>query len=272
MKLVRAGSTTQVWEAMNSTDNERVALKALQRDYRTNKEQIAMLRHEFQVGRNFSHENVNSIHDFSIDRGVPYIVMDYCSGVNLKQAMRLATEQLVNDLEPIIMQSARGLQHMHEQGWVHRDVKPDNFLLDENSHIKLIDFAIAQKIKTGFGRFFSGRGKVQGTRSYMSPEQIRGEAIDARADIYSLGCMIFELLSGKLPYTGTSANDLLTKHVRAPIPALGAFCDSATPEFAKLVADMMAKKPEHRPESLAQWFEKVAAIRMFKWKQPPSGN
>ena len=111
------------------------------------------------------------------------------------------------------------MQYLHEQGWIHRDIKPDNFLVNEEGDVKLIDFALAARERKGLGKLF-GRTKVQGTRSYMAPEQIRGKGLDARTDIYSFGCMLYELVSGRLPFTGVSPEELLRKHLYAPIPVL----------------------------------------------------
>ena len=130
---------------------------------------------------------------------------------------------------------------------MHRDIKPDNFLVNDEGDVKLIDFALAQRIRTGLSKLFGGRTKVQGTRSYMAPEQIRGKALDARADIYSFGCMLYELVSGRLPFTGVSPEDLLRKHLHAPVPVLAGANKNITPDFSDLVGMMMAKDADQRP-------------------------
>jgi serine/threonine-protein kinase len=164
----------------------------------------------------------------------------------------------------IVERAAMGLGHVHEQGWVHRDVKPDNFLVNEHDDLKLIDFALAEKKKTGFAKMFGGRSKVQGTRSYMSPEQIRGQALDHRADIYSLGCTIFEALAGRPPYTGTSTNDLLNKHLRNQPPSLEAINRNVTTEFSNLIKRTLAKEKEERPQSLIEFLRDMMSIRVLK--------
>ena len=108
---------------------------------------------------------------------------------------------------------------------------------------------------------FRRRGQVQGTRSYMAPEQIRGEALDRRADVYSLGCMVYELLSGKPPFTGDSPNDLLNRHLKAPIPSVQVMNDNVMPEMADLLRRMMAKKPEDRPGSMMEVLKEFTAVR-----------
>jgi serine/threonine protein kinase len=151
---------------------------------------------------------------------------------------------------------------------VHRDIKPDNFLLKPSGETKLIDFALAVKKKGAIGRLFSGKTKVQGTRSYMSPEQIRGQSLDARADVYSFGCMIYELLGGKPPYTGSTTNELLNKHLRSPIPPLQASNKNVHDDFAALAKMMLAKKPEERPHSMEDFLHELRMIKVFK--NPPA--
>jgi serine/threonine-protein kinase len=264
LKLVRAGKATQIWEAMNPTDHQRVALKSLHGSHIDDKHEVNTLRHEYTVGHTLDHEAVNRVHEFNISRGTPYVVMDFFNAPNLKQLFRQDPERIKKYREQIIAQAAEGLRHLHEVGWVHRDVKPDNFLLNEEGQLKLIDFAIAQKIKKKGWSLLAKKNAVQGTRSYMSPEQIRGEAVDARSDIYSLGCLIFELFSGRPPYTGNNADELLTKHLRAPVPSVAAYNDEVTAKFAQLVSRMMAKKPAARPQSMGEFLTELDQIRILK--------
>jgi serine/threonine protein kinase len=154
---------------------------------------------------------------------------------------------------------------MHEAGWIHRDVKPDNFLVADDGTLKLIDFAISAKQKSGLSAMFSfGKKVVQGTRSYMSPEQIRTQNLDGRADLYSFGCVVFELLSGKPPFTGTNADELLNKHLTAAIPNVQVQNDNVTPEFAEVLKRMMAKRREDRPASMWEFLKEFRSTRVFK--------
>ena len=120
------------------------------------------------------------------------------------------------------------------------------------------------------GKLITPKSKVQGTRSYMSPEQIRGSALDDRADLYSLGCTLFELASGKPPFTGASANDLLMKHLKASPPSLESANRNVTPEFARLVRRAMAKKPSARQKSTADFLSELRVTPVFRVDpQPP---
>ena len=111
---------------------------------------------------------------------------------------------------------------------------------------------------------FSGKTKIQGTRSYMSPEQIRGQALDQRADIYSFGCLIYELLGGKPPYTGATTNELLTKHLRSAIPPIQGSNRNVSDAFAQLVKSMLAKEPGERPDSMGDFLREMRSSPIFK--------
>ena len=266
LKLIRAGAKTHVWEAMDPADNKRVALKALQPDHAGDKNEIATLRHEYTVGHTLEHKNVNSVREFHVSRNIPYVVMDYFAAPNLKQAIRQSPEQCREMFPQIMRQAAEGLGHVHEKGWIHRDIKPDNYLMDEKGEVRLIDFAIAIKVKkkpSGFGKMFASKSAIMGTRSYMSPEQIRGDHLDPSADIYSLGCVLFELLAGRPPYTGSTADELLKKHLRAPIPVLTSIDKTITASFSKLVTKMLAKKAEHRPQTIKSLLKEGDKTRVF---------
>jgi eukaryotic-like serine/threonine-protein kinase len=264
INLIRAGKTCEVWDVANDIKGERLAIKLLSGEQAKNREEVAYLKHEYQVGHGLDHPNIIKIYGFGRDRENCYLVMELFQAPNLKQLIH----QGVDALEPIagmfIRKAAEGLAYLHSKGWVHRDVKPDNFLVKPTGDVKLIDFALAVRHKKGLARLFAGRSKIQGTRSYMSPEQIRGQPLDERADIYSFACMTYELLGGKPPFTGTSTNDLLNKHLRAPVPPLQAANRNVTDEFANLLRSMLAKKAEERPQSMNDFLNELDVTSLFK--------
>jgi serine/threonine-protein kinase len=248
---------------VRDTDNQRVAIKALHRRYASDREQIATLKHEFAVGRQMRHKYVCRVFEYNEHRKTPYIVMEFMTPCSMKHAIRDKHEQIAWQIPEVIQRGAEGLSYFHLRGWVHRDIKPDNFLLGDEGEVKLIDFSIAQKQKRGISKLLFGRGKVQGTRSYMAPEQIRGEVLDPRSDMYSFGCTIYELITGRLPYTGTSSQELLNKHLKASIPSLIAVDDNVTPQFNTLVMQTLAKRRDQRPESMDKFLKELAGMRVF---------
>ncbi|MDX1945795.1 MAG: serine/threonine-protein kinase [Pirellulaceae bacterium] len=275
VRLIRAGHTTQVWEAAKTDDTTRYVLKVLNQDRRKDRVEIASMKNEFEVGKGLKHPNLIKIYEYNIEGEVPYLVMEHFEHPNLKLWLRGGPQTIAHLGLKIIDQGAEALYYLHTEGWIHRDVKPDNFLLSDEGMVKLIDFAISQKKKSGLAALFGGMGgnKTQGTRSYMSPEQIRNHNLDERADIYSYGCVLFELLTGKAPFTGSNADELLNKHLTAAIPSVQVFNDNVTPEFSNLLRKMMSKKKEERPPSMWEFLKAFRNMRVFKVvPKPPEGK
>ncbi len=263
-KYIRSGSSSQIWEAIRDK-KERFILKVLRPDFWGNKDEIGLLKHEFEVGKSLKHPTVIKIYEFNVEGKIAYLALEVFSPLNVKQAMQESHAKVLVHFAKIAEQMAMSLGHMHDKKWVHCDVKPDNFLLNDDGVIKLIDFTISRKAATGMiGRMFGKQKVIQGTRSYMSPEQIRGQPLDGRADIYSLGCVFYQLLTGKPPYTGDSPNDLLQRHLTSGIPSAVVHNDNVMPELAALIRKMMAKKPEDRPVSMAEVVKELRANKPFK--------
>jgi eukaryotic-like serine/threonine-protein kinase len=270
LNIVKTGQTSQVWAVMDDRDKRRLAIKLLLSDYRKDREHLSYLKQEAIVGKTLDHPRVIKVFEYATDHGIPYLVMEYYPAPNMKEIILQMREQLAFMMPQIVDGAAEGLAYFNQQGWIHRDVKPDNFLIVQNGDVKLIDFALAQRKKGMLAKLF-GRSKVQGTRSYMSPEQIRGEPLDERADIYSFGCTIFHLVAGRAPYTGANSNELLNKHLRAAPPVLEGLDRNVTPEFGALIRSTMAKDPNKRPDSMAKFLGEFRSIPMFKrMPEPPT--
>lgn len=266
-RLIRVGSTAEVWEAIDEGNKERFALKVLKQSLSANKSEIALLKHEFAVAKTLSSPRIIKILEYREDSARPMLVLELFSELNMKQALRRGPDSLAFMLDQIVEQSAEGLYYMHTKNWIHLDIKPDNFLVSRDGTVKLIDFTIAQKKKTGLSKLFHREKVAKGTRSYMAPEQIRRKVCDERTDVYAFGCVLFELCTGRPPYTGDSPNDLLNKHISASIPSPIPFNSNVTREFANLVKSMMAKKAENRPQSMWEFLKTFRSIEIFN-KRP----
>lgn len=267
-RLIRMGSSCQVWEAIETDTGDRYALKVLRPDFKQDKQEVSFLKNEFEIAKTLNHVNVIKMHDLVLGGTAPFLVIELFSELNLKQAMRRGPDSIAYMLPKVIEQSTEGLYHMHSKGYVHCDIKPDNFLVSREGDVKVIDFTISQKIKKGIAKMLGGRTrKIQGTRSYMAPEQIRGQFLDARSDIYSFGCVLFECVTGKPPYTGETPNDLLNKHISAPIPSPLVANENVTQEFATLIRAMMSKKPDERPETMWELLKTLRVTKIYR-KQP----
>ncbi|HEY6564640.1 MAG TPA: serine/threonine-protein kinase, partial [Pirellulaceae bacterium] len=178
LKMIQVGNATHIWEAINSTDQRRVALKIPRAEHAESRIEAAGLKHEYDVGVSLNHPHLIRFYELGYFRKVPYLVMEYFAAPNLKQFQRQTPDRLLELMPRVVWQMLDALCHFHDKQWVHRDIKPENVLMDESGLVKVIDFAIAQRVRKGLGRIFAGKTPVQGTRSYISPEQIRREPVD----------------------------------------------------------------------------------------------
>jgi serine/threonine protein kinase len=269
--LMMTGQTSQVWEVVEVSSHRHFAMKLLLPEHAAKSEYRKMLFHEANVGKQMAHPNIIRIVTVHKDPKNPYIVMEFFPGGSMKlRLMRKQTEFIREQAHNICKQAATALAFMNAQGWVHRDVKLDNLLVSSAGDLRVIDFALAKRIeKPGFfGRLFRRKGKAQGTRSYMSPEQIRGEPIDGRADVYSFGATCYEMVTNRPPFRATSAQELLTKHIMEKPASPRIYNPDVTEEFAELVLHMLGKKREDRPRDFHEVLMKLKTIKVFKNVEP----
>ncbi|MDO4570708.1 MAG: serine/threonine-protein kinase [Planctomycetia bacterium] len=262
---INTGQTTQLWQGRDDRANRYVAIKTLSDKQKNDKKAAAMLRHEYAVGKAMDHPNIIRMIEWGEDAGRPYLVMEWYPHGNMKNIVRQGLDAYGYRVPELAIAATEAVAYFNAQGWVHRDIKPDNFMVDdERNSLKLIDFAIAVRTQGLLARLFGSGNAVQGTRSYMSPEQIRAQAVDQRADLYSLACMLFELAVGRPPYTGATSNELLHKHLNAPIPSAETINANVTPEFSKLLRQAMAKKANERPATTTGFLTSLKMVKIFK--------
>ncbi|MDH3716823.1 MAG: serine/threonine protein kinase [Planctomycetota bacterium] len=257
-------SACEIWVARNSRSNSAYVIKIMSPRLRGQSKHIKLLKHEFAIANPLQHESIIAMREIGEVDGLAYIVMEHCAAPNLKQWIHESRTDNTPLIEPIILNAGGALEHVHGQGIIHRDVKPDNFLADEAGNVKLIDFALARKMRGWLGRLMDSSSKPQGTLSYMSPEQIRNQAQDQCADIYSFGCVAYELVCGKPPFTGENPQDLLHKHLRNTIPSPKTANDQVTDAFVEIVQGMLAKKPQDRPQSMSEILVRIRNSHVFK--------
>jgi serine/threonine protein kinase len=268
LRHIVTGRTSQIWEVVEANSGRHFAMKLLLPERTQDPVHRNFLFHEAEVGRQLTHPNIIRI--VKIDRSPtnPHFVMEYFPAGSLKvRIMRKEHDFLREKGQDILKQVATGLAFMNAHGWVHRDVKPENILVASSGDVRLIDFAIAQRIPTGLSKLFWRKGKSQGTHSYMSPEQIRAQPLDGRADIYSFGAMCYEMATGRLPFRGTSAQDLLSKHITEKPLSPQQHNPEVTKQFADLILRMLAKKKEDRPRDFHEVLMAMRGMRIFGPKQ-----
>jgi eukaryotic-like serine/threonine-protein kinase len=207
---------------------------------------------EARLAGRLSHPNVVQVYDAGETDGRPYIVMEYVPGMSLADSGRLA---LPTALERIL-QVCAGLQHAHSAGLVHRDVKPANLLLREDGVVKIADFGIARAAET---TSLTEIGTVLGTAAYLAPEQAAGEEVTAAADIYSVGAVLYELLTGRPPYEFESIRDLAVKQSSGMITPVRNLEPSVPVEVEAAIMRALAREPRFRPASAAELAQQLAA-------------
>jgi len=269
--LIRAGAIYEIWAVRPISENTVYAMKWLPPGPKHSRQTLSELRHEYQVGASLDHPSCIRTYEFNTTNNGAYMLLELFKVPNLKQHIIAGHKKLHYRAKEILTAAAAGLAHLHEKGWIHRDIKPDNFLVSEENVVKLIDFNLARKPAGALGKLFGLRSKVQGTHSYMSLEQIRGQQLDARADIYSFGCMLHEFFAGKPPFTANSPNELLQRHLTSKPPDLTVIDKNITPDFARYVQSMMAKEPSARPGQMKEVMMEIKTQRIFyNPPQPPA--
>lgn len=267
--LLQTGQVSQVFEVTEPTSGRHFAMKVLLPEHATEKEHRENLFHEASIGIKLRHENVIHIREVSRNDTNPYFIMEFFPAGSLRARLMSKDprdrEFVKENAKKIFKQIATGLAYMNASGYVHKDVKPDNILVNALGQTKIIDFAISKRIHKGFlAKILHRKRKPQGTPSYMSPEQIRDDLLDGRADIYSYGATLYELTCGRPPFRGASMADLLRKHlVEKPYPPMS-YNDDITDEFSKFVLQLLEKKPENRPEHFHKVLMDLQKIKVFK--------
>jgi serine/threonine-protein kinase len=239
--------------------DEDVALKVVRAGLASNPAYLDLLKQEIRLARKITHRYVLRTHDFGECDGVPYVTMEYLKGVTLRSLLDSRGRLPLTLTLRIARQVAEGLEAAHAVGVIHRDIKPANVLFDIRGDAKIMDFGLAAPVA---GVIAAEAENLMGSPRYMSPEQIRGERVDARADLYALGIMLFELCGGLPPYDSPRVNDILAMHLEAPVPSLLDTMPDLPADLDALVRRMMEKRPEHRPQSAAEVAEILKILAM----------
>ena len=246
---IARGGMAEVWEGYDVVLSRAVAVKVLQAHLAADEIFLERFRREAITAARLSHPGIVSTFDTGLDHGTAYIVMELVRGRNLRQYMSDVGPLPVWQAVAVARQVADALAYAHQAGLVHRDIKPANVLLVEDewggTRVKVTDFGIAKAGETA-GTDLTRTGMVLGTPKYLSPEQIKGEVPDARADLYSLGVLLFEMLAGAPPYVGDTDMATALAHLNDRVPKVSSRVAGIPTGLDRLVSDLLAKEPEKR--------------------------
>jgi eukaryotic-like serine/threonine-protein kinase len=281
-KPLATGVNSQVYEVVELNSNLHFAMKLLLPEKVHDEELRQDLLHEANVGMKLSHPNVIRIVHVDKSPKCPYFVMEFFPTSNLKDRINASirfpnqAEFLRERAQDILKQSATAFAFINAKGWLHRDIKPDNILVNSAGEVRVIDLAIAVPVSSGIGGWFRRREKLAaGTLSYMSPEQLRCERLDYRADIYSFGATAYELVTGRPPFRAATHGDLMQKHLHEqPLPPK-TYNPMLTKEFNDMVVAMLEKDREKRPRNFHEVLMRMRKMHIFmraRKPKPPEGT
>ena len=246
-ELVGTGGMSSVFKARDSLLERPVALKILHEHYVTDADYVERFRREARAVAQLAHPNIVTVIDRGEQGGRQFIVFEYVDGENLKQVVTRAGALPVREAVDLALQIARALGYAHDRGIVHRDVKPQNVILNEDGRAKVTDFGIARSLDVDG---VTQTGTVLGTSDYIAPEQAQGQPVDEKTDVYSLGVVLYELLAGELPFRGEGFVAVAMQHVNEPPPNVLDRRGDVPPRLALAIERAMAKRPGDRQASM----------------------
>ena len=240
---IGAGGMSTVYRALDETLQRQVAVKLMNREVAADSDQLERFRREARWVAQLSHPHIVGVIDAGEDEGRPYIVFEYVEGETLKERIRRMGRLPIAEAVAYAIEIARALGAAHSRNIVHRDVKPQNVLIDEEGSAKVTDFGIARTLDE---EGLTADGRVLGTTDYVSPEQALGQAVTGQSDLYSLGVVLYEMLVGEVPFKGESQVGVAMKHVREELPDVQAMRPEVSAALAAVVDDATAKHLEDR--------------------------
>ena len=280
IELIGSGGMANVYKALCHRLNRYDAVKIMRDETAANTELRRRFRAESQAVAMLSHPNIVSVYDVSHNDDVEYIVMELIDGITLKQYLQKKSVLDPSEVLDFTIQTAKALEHAHSKGIIHRDIKPQNIMLLKDGMIKVADFGIASLENT----IEENNGETVGSVHYIAPEQARGEAPDARSDIYSLGIVMYEMLTGRLPYVGNSDVEVAVKHMntdpvtpRDIVPSipeeLERIClkamNSNIDERYQTASEMLADLEQYKAQSLAAHVLEDSEAVLIDSEEPP---
>ena len=251
------GGMGKVYRAFDKNLNEEVALKLIKPEIASDKKVIDRFRNELKTARKIVHKNVGRMYELMDDGGTHYITMEYVPGEDLRSFIRRSGQLAVGTSLRITQQVAEGLSEAHRLGVVHRDLKPSNVMIDKEGNARIMDFGIARSLRTGE---VTREGVAVGTPAYMSPEQARGDDLDHRTDIWSLGVVLYEMLTGQLPFRAKNEQALIHSILYENPQPLPGLRSEAMLVLEKIVEKALAKNPDNRYKNIDEMLADIRSV------------
>lgn len=261
IEVLGQGGMATVYKALDTKRNRDVAIKIIRKDAFPDEIKQRLLQRfdlESKVLSRLSHNNIVKLYEFGQFQGSPFMVMEYVDGKTLKEFPKpISLDLAINLILPV----ANALDHAHLKKILHRDIKPSNILIDSSGQPKLADFGIAKILENYDGQTLTATGIGIGTPEYMAPEQALGKEVDGRADVYSLGIVLFELLTGIRPYLADTPMAIMMKHLNNPIPKLSEYNKDLPIQLENIITKALAKNPQDRFPNIDAFISAIQQIR-----------
>nr|MDH3176755.1 Stk1 family PASTA domain-containing Ser/Thr kinase [Bacillus pumilus] len=249
LRVIGGGGMANVYLAEDMILDREVAIKILRFDFASDDDFIRRFRREAQSAASLDHSNIVSIYDVGEEDDIYYIVMEYVEGMTLKEYIHANGPLHPKEAVRIMEQVVAAMEEAHAKQLVHRDIKPHNILIDNMGNIKVTDFGIAMALSSAT---ITHTNSVLGSVHYLSPEQARGGLATKKSDIYSLGIVLYELISGRMPFEGESAVSVALKHLQSEPPSVRRWNPSVPQSVENIILKAMAKDPFYRYEDASE--------------------
>lgn len=271
LRKLGAGGMGEVFLAEHPLIGKIVALKVIHQDLAVNKEVVTRFINEAKAVSTIGNDHIVEVHDFGISpEGAHFFIMEYLQGQTLAELVTLGPLSLPDALH-IAAQITAGLAAAHAEGIVHRDLKPDNIILvhklGDPIFVKILDFGLAKMLEAN--QQLTAMGVALGTPEFMSPEAAESKPVDGRSDIYSLGVLLFQMLTGRLPFEANSVGEMMVQHVCRPPPVPRGFNPNIPPSVDQIVVRCLAKSPEDRFQSMAELRQALLNPEQYLGSSPP---
>lgn len=243
VKTIGEGGMANVYLAYDTILERNVAVKILRGDLANDEKFVRRFQREALSASSLSHPNIVEVYDVGEDNGVYYIVMEYIEGKHLKQLIKKRGKLTLNEVIDIMLQVTDGIACAHDSYIIHRDIKPQNIMILDSGIVKITDFGIAMALNS---TQLTQTNSVMGSVHYLPPEQASGKGSTVQSDIYSMGILMYELLSGKLPFRGDNAVEIALKHLKEPLPSIREECPDLPQAVENVILKACAKNPKNR--------------------------